>query len=168
MDIMQKVCGDSQNEKIEKAIRGCHVLISCVTSTYALSANCKQEVGLAHALNKPIIALLLEPITWPPEGPMCMVFTELMYIDCCRPKVEIQDDWNCEQFQELLGKIEGHVPDGEKRNIEKKPAVGNSKDTKESNDAKNSNGASQPSAKDKETSQPKSDGENKSGACTLL
>ena len=50
-------------------------------------------------------------MTWPPEGPMAMVLTQLLYIQFYKPDPSIQDHWNCPQFQELLQKIHQHIPD---------------------------------------------------------
>lgn len=102
---MQMGGGDSLYDKIDKGVRGCSVMLSCVTSKYSLSANCRREVSLADALKKPIVPLLLETMTWPPEGPMSMVFTQLLYINFCKPNQDIQNHWNCPQMEELLGKI---------------------------------------------------------------
>ena len=113
LDIMQMGGGDSLYDKIDKGVRGCKVVVSCVTSKYAISANCRREVSLADAVKKPIIPLLLEKVTWPPEGPMSLVFTHLLYIDCCKPNADvIQNDWSASlpQMQELYGKLVDHVP----------------------------------------------------------
>ena len=109
---MQMGGGDSLYDKIDKGLRGCKVIISCVTSKYALSANCRREVSLADALKRPLVPLLLEETVWPPEGPMSLVFTHLLYINCCRPDVSIQDTWSSDlpQVQELLGKLRQHLP----------------------------------------------------------
>ena len=91
-------------------IRGCKVVISCVTPKYSLSANCRREVSLADALKKPIIPILLEETPWPPEGTMSMVFTQLLYIDFhTEPKV--QDTWTGEQMNQLLEKLKVYVPE---------------------------------------------------------
>ena len=102
--------GDSLYDKIDKGIRGCKVVLTCVTSKYALSANCRREVSLADALKKPVIPLLLEKMTWPPEGPMSMVFTQLLYINFHSPDVSIQHTWECPQLDELIAKICIHLP----------------------------------------------------------
>ena len=103
--------GDSLYDKIDKGVRGCKVVVSCVTTKYSLSANCRREVSLADALKKPIIPLLLEQMTWPPEGPMSMPFTQLVYINFCKPDIEIQNHWKVPQFDELVEKVKGYVPE---------------------------------------------------------
>lgn len=91
-------------------VRGCKVVLTCVTTKYSLSANCRREVSLADALKKPIVPLLLDKITWPPEGPMSMVFTQLLYINFCKPDISVQDTWDCPQMEELLSKMNAHIP----------------------------------------------------------
>ncbi|CAD5120089.1 DgyrCDS8670 [Dimorphilus gyrociliatus] len=108
LDIMQMGGGDSLFDKIDKGIRGAKVIISCVTPKYALSANCRREVSLSGALSKPIVPLLLEDMKWPPEGPMSMTFTELLYIGFHRKK----DDklWEGDEFNQLISKIDLNAP----------------------------------------------------------
>ena len=101
--------GDSLYDKIDRGLRGCKVVVSCVTPKYALSANCRREISLADALKKPIIPLLLEEMKWPPDGPMSMVFTELLFINMWRdPK--IQTNWTGPKFSELQQKLEQYIP----------------------------------------------------------
>jgi hypothetical protein len=66
---------------------------------------CRREVSLADAIKKPIVPLLLERMSWPPEGPMSMVFSQLLYIDFCKPDENIQNNWQCPQFDQLLQQI---------------------------------------------------------------
>ena len=47
---------------------------------------------------------------WPPDGPMSMVFTELLYINFYRDEV-VQTIWKGEQFDELIGKLGQFVPE---------------------------------------------------------
>ncbi|KAL3867352.1 hypothetical protein ACJMK2_044561, partial [Sinanodonta woodiana] len=109
MDIHQMGGGDSLYDKIDKGVRGCKVVVTCVTPKYSISANCRREVSLADALKKPIIPLLLENMSWPPDGPMSMVFTELLYIDCFKDE-NLQLKWEGPKFEELLSKIKANVP----------------------------------------------------------
>ena len=53
LDVEQMGGGDPLNDKIDRGIRGCQLLLSCVTREYALSATCRLE--LAH----PIIIILI-------------------------------------------------------------------------------------------------------------
>ncbi|XP_041375590.1 uncharacterized protein LOC121388355 [Gigantopelta aegis] len=109
MDIYQMGGGDSLYDKIDKGVRGSSIVLSCITTKYTLSANCRREVSLADALKKPIIPLLLEEMTWPPLGPMSMVFTQLLYINFSQD-VGVQDRWDGPQFDELLVKISDTLP----------------------------------------------------------
>ncbi|XP_067667247.1 uncharacterized protein [Haliotis asinina] len=109
MDIYQMGGGDSLYDKIDKGVRGAKVVLSCVTPKYSLSANCRREVSLADALKKPIVPLLLEKMTWPPSGPMSMVFSQLLYINFAKDK-SVQDSWKGKKFDELLIKLNQYLP----------------------------------------------------------
>ena len=126
MDIYQMGGGDSLYDKIDRGMRGCKAVISCVTLKYSLSANCRREISLADALKKPIIPLLLEQMKWPPDGPMSMVFTELLFINFYRDE-GVQTTWQGDKFDELTGKLGQYVPAVETMKTEKpKPANDNS------------------------------------------
>lgn len=83
--------------------------MSCITLKYSLSANCRREISLADALKKPIIPLLLEQMKWPPDGPMSMVFTELLFINFYRDE-SVQMTWTGDKFDELTSKLGQHLP----------------------------------------------------------
>ena len=69
LDIHQMGGGDSLYDKIDNGLRNCDVVISCVTTKYGLSANCRKEIALADSLPKPIIPILLEKgMKYPPAG----------------------------------------------------------------------------------------------------
>ena len=107
--------GDSLYDKIDRGMRGCKAVVSCITQKYSLSANCRREVSLADALKKPIIPIMLEQIKWPPDGPMSMVFTELLYINFYRDEA-VQMTWKGDQFDELVAKLNGFLPTVAQRN----------------------------------------------------
>ncbi|CAH1788849.1 unnamed protein product [Owenia fusiformis] len=108
MDIHQMGGGDSLYDKIDKGVRGCDVVISCITTKYAKSANCRREVSLADALQKPIIPIQLDETPYPPEGPMSMVLTQLIPILFTRDP-QVQFEWTGLEFDELHGKLKLHV-----------------------------------------------------------
>ncbi|XP_071965603.1 uncharacterized protein [Antedon mediterranea] len=107
LDIKQMGGGDPLYSKIDKGLRKAKVVISCVTPKYSLSANCRREVSLSDALRRPIIPILLQQMAWPPEGPMSMTFTQLLYIDFT--KESSQESFIDEQFDELIIKINEHA-----------------------------------------------------------
>ena len=102
--------GDSLYDKIDRGMRGCKAVVSCITQKYLLSANCRREVSLADALKKPIIPLMLEQMKWPPDGPMSMVFTELLYINFFSDE-KIQMVWKGEKANELIEKLKQFIPE---------------------------------------------------------
>ncbi|XP_056022602.1 uncharacterized protein LOC125652678 isoform X2 [Ostrea edulis] len=110
MDIHQMGGGDSLFDKIDRGVRGCKVVLSSVTTKYALSANCRREVSLADALKKPIIPMLMEKIDWPPTGPMSMVLTQLLYVNFSKDE-SVQLSWEGKYFDELLKKIRENIPE---------------------------------------------------------
>ncbi|KAI8494361.1 hypothetical protein Bbelb_281210, partial [Branchiostoma belcheri] len=121
MDIQQMGGGDALYGKIDKGIRNAKVVVSCVTPKYTLSANCRREVSLADALRKPIVPLLLQDTSWPPEGPMSMAFTELLYIDCRDERT--QTDWEGAKFEELMQQVSRHATPAPKPQRSKSPPV---------------------------------------------
>ena len=102
--------GDSLYDKIDRGMRGCKAVVSCITQKYSLSANCRREISLADALKKPIIPLMLEQIKWPPDGPMSMVFTELLYINFFSD-MKVQMVWKGEKANELIEKLKQFIPE---------------------------------------------------------
>jgi hypothetical protein len=65
----------------------------------------RREVSLAHDTKKSRIPLNLDTnMTWPPER-MGVFFTGLLYINFCNPNEDIQNDWNCQQFDDLVDSI---------------------------------------------------------------
>ncbi|XP_028392697.1 uncharacterized protein LOC114517237 [Dendronephthya gigantea] len=84
MDTDTMMGGDDLKKEIDRGIRGCKIVVSCVTEAYSKSDACQQEVALAGVLKKPILPVLFESVSWPPEGPMAMPFAPLIYIDCVK------------------------------------------------------------------------------------
>ena len=117
LDIFQMGGGDSLFEKIDTGIRHAKCILSCVTPKYTKSVNCRREMALGDALQKVIVPLLLEDTgTWPPAGPMAMVFAERSYIDF-REKVATTTDaqlrWSGKEFEAVLAQLRQAVPEVE-------------------------------------------------------
>ncbi|XP_069127352.1 uncharacterized protein [Argopecten irradians] len=130
MDIYQMGGGDSLFDKIDRGVRGCKIMLSCVTTKYIVSANCRREMTLADSLKKPVVSLLLENMTWPPTGPMSTVFTQFPLIEFNQEE-DIQMTWTGIRFEDLLDQIMEHVPNtigyvkNPRRNEEKTETKGN-------------------------------------------
>ncbi|CAF1064963.1 unnamed protein product [Adineta steineri] len=111
LDIFQMGGGDSLFEKIDTGIRHAKCIISCVTPKYTKSINCRREMALADALEKLILPLLIEDTkSWPPAGPMAMVFAERSYIDFRNPKPD-QQRWSGKEFESVLAKLKQAIPE---------------------------------------------------------
>ncbi|XP_035666383.1 uncharacterized protein LOC118409456 [Branchiostoma floridae] len=104
MDIKEMGGGDQLYAAIDRGMRQAKVVISCVTPKYTESANCRNEVALAHSLQKTIVPVLLEKTAWPPEGPMAMPFAQLLYIDFS--KESKRNPWQGPHFDELMTSVE--------------------------------------------------------------
>jgi hypothetical protein len=108
LDIYQMGGGDSLYDKIDKGIRNCCVVISCVTTKYGLSANCRKEIALSDSLSKPIIPILLEEnMKYPPEGPMAPTLSVIKYIDFT--DASNQKNWDGDPFLELVDRMKLHL-----------------------------------------------------------
>ncbi|XP_060078187.1 uncharacterized protein LOC132557685 [Ylistrum balloti] len=109
MDIYQMGGGDSLYDKIDRGVRGCKIVLSCVTTKYAVSANCRREVSLADSIEKPVVPLLLEKMDWPPSGPMSTVLSQFRFIDFSHEE-EPGMLWTGDKFENLLAEIMEFVP----------------------------------------------------------
>ena len=108
LDIHQMGGGDSLYDKIDKGLRNCTLVISCVTTKYGLSANCRKEIALADSLSKTIIPLLLEQnMKYPPAGPMAPTLSVIKHIDYSDPN--LQAAWEGDPFLELVERMKLHL-----------------------------------------------------------
>ncbi|CAF5213488.1 unnamed protein product, partial [Rotaria magnacalcarata] len=111
LDIFQMGGGDSLFEKIDTGVRHAKCILACVTPKYTKSINCRREMALSDALKKPIIPLLFEETsTWPPEGPMAMVFAEKPYIDFRRAN-DHSERWTGKEFESVLARLQQIIPE---------------------------------------------------------
>ena len=111
LDIFQMGGGDSLFEKIDAGIRHAKCILSCVTPKYTKSINCRREMALADALQKPIVPLLIEDLgSWPPAGPMAMVFAEKPFVDFQRVD-PVRGRWIGKEFEVVLARLKQTVPE---------------------------------------------------------
>jgi len=111
LDIFQMGGGDSLFEKIDAGIRHSKCVLACVTPKYTKSINCRREMALADALKKPIVPLYVEDTgTWPPAGPMAMVFAEKPYIDFRRSD-DKHGRWFGKEFELVLARLKQTIPE---------------------------------------------------------
>ncbi|CAF3691039.1 unnamed protein product [Rotaria socialis] len=111
LDIFQMGGGDSLFEKIDTGVRNAKCILACVTPKYTKSINCRREMALSDALKRPIIPLLLEETsTWPPEGPMAMVFSEKPFIDF-RRATDDSERWTGKEFESVLARLQQIIPE---------------------------------------------------------
>lgn len=96
----------------------------------------RREVSLADATKKPIIPIVLERITWLPDGAMATAFTQVPLIQF-NEDVGVQEDWQGAQFEELLGRI--RMPIQPEKGKEAKERFGKDKIEKEEKHCANSN-----------------------------
>ena len=111
LDIFQMGGGDSLFEKIDDGIRHTQCVLACITPNYTKSTNCRREMSLADALKKPIVPLYLEETsTWPPPGPMSLVFTDKTYVDF-RHQTSPNDLWSSREFDQLQHRLKELIPE---------------------------------------------------------
>lgn len=108
LDIKQMGGGDSLYDKIDRGIRNCHVVVSCVTTKYGLSANCRKEIALADSLGKPIVPLLMDrELKYPPPGPMAPTLSTIEYLDFTDEEII---KWQGVKLNSLLERLRNHLP----------------------------------------------------------
>ena len=59
---------DSLQSEIQRNMKEAKAVVCCVTQKYICSNNCAKDLALAELLGKPIVPLLFEWISWPPES----------------------------------------------------------------------------------------------------
>ena len=120
LDIFQMGGGDSLFEKIDAGIRHAKCILACVSPKYTKSINCRREMALSDALQKPIVPLYLEETdSWPPSGPMSMVFAEKPYIDF-RQSNAVHGRWRGKEYKLLLARLKQAVPEVEPENPQRR------------------------------------------------
>ncbi|GFR68737.1 protein neuralized [Elysia marginata] len=81
MDIGQMGGGDQLSTKIDQGLRGCKLVVACITPKYTASHLCNRELWLADMLHKPILPVVMEMVGWPPPGGMAVILSQLVHID---------------------------------------------------------------------------------------
>ena len=85
---------DNLANEIERRIRFSNVVLLCVSPTYLQSSNCLKEVSIAASYNKPIIAILLQWLAWPPDSvsyAMRRIFATVKCTDVSNEKLLVRN-----------------------------------------------------------------------------
>jgi hypothetical protein len=115
LDVDRLGIGTSLDAEIQKGIKGCQVLICCITEYYIKSKTSEKELALAKQFNKPIIPIMLEKIVWPPTGPSSAILAPLTFVTFTRKDGVEQNSWNGAGTTELLTRIKQHIKKPEKK-----------------------------------------------------
>lgn len=81
---------DNLQSQIQRHMKSSHVVLCCVTQKYICSENCSNDLSLADSLSKPIIPLMFQWMSWPPEGVAIKarkILAPLHYIDLSNEKL---------------------------------------------------------------------------------
>lgn len=98
-----------RNININCSINVVLIFVLCLLNVHILFLHCgRSELSLAYTQKKPIIPLKLDAMDWPPEN-LCIILTDLLFLDFSKPNNDVQNDWNCSQFGELLKSINEHL-----------------------------------------------------------
>jgi hypothetical protein len=102
---------DHFSSVIEQGIQKSSVFVAFITSRYAQSKKCRQELSYAKQHNKRIILLLMEQLHWPPHEIGTLV-SGLSYIEFYNTVSSgtSSTPWPSEKFSELLTKIREWIP----------------------------------------------------------
>ena len=101
---------DRFSPMIEQAIQKSSIFVACITSRYARSIKCQQELSCAKQNKKRIILLLMEQIHWPPNEIRNLV-SGLPYIEFYNTTPTASSTpWSSEKFNELLAQLREFIP----------------------------------------------------------
>jgi hypothetical protein len=101
---------DHFSSAIEQGIQNSTVFVACITSRYARSTKCRQELSYAKQHDKKIILLLMEALHWPPQQIGSLV-SGLSYIEFYNTASSASStSWLSEKFRELFAKLSELAP----------------------------------------------------------
>ncbi|XP_077989147.1 uncharacterized protein LOC144443515 [Glandiceps talaboti] len=103
---------DKPFQRMDEAMRGSQLVLVMCSASYMQSKTCFKQVNLAQQLNKPIIPVIIGPLSWPPTGPMSIIFSQLP----CQQLYQFSANnrrgriyWPLAHFLELLARIYYYV-----------------------------------------------------------
>ena len=100
---------DVTSEKVDAALRQCHVVLACMTSQFVVSSDRKREISVAVAHRKPMVPLLLSNLSWPPKGDMYLVFGHLSAIDCSDRAIKSEWPPQSQPVSDVIAQIQRHI-----------------------------------------------------------
>jgi hypothetical protein len=92
---------DNLLSQIQRKMKSSHVVLCCITHKYICSDNCSNDLSLADSLSKPIVPLMFQWMSWPPEGVAIKarkILAPLHYIDLSNEKL-LRKNLNSVVFQ---------------------------------------------------------------------
>ncbi|XP_006817171.2 uncharacterized protein LOC102803728 [Saccoglossus kowalevskii] len=103
---------DTLYHVVDEAMRSADVVLCMCSRVYVNSRTCCKQANLAQQLNKPIIPVIIGPLSWPPPGPMSAIYCQFPCVQLYEFSANNQSGrkyWPHSNFVDLLAKICYHT-----------------------------------------------------------
>lgn len=89
-DTQAEVSNENLQSQILRKMKSSGLVICCITHKYICSENCSNDLSLAKTLSKPIVPLMFQWMSWPPDGlafKVRKILAPLHFIDMSNDKL---------------------------------------------------------------------------------